>query len=94
MEERCPFCRASLRAEPVSDFAPQPSATRLARAALFALSAGTLVAGSASSSCETTLIPPYGAVPAFQPDGGEGAEDAASEASGAQVGDADAAGER
>jgi hypothetical protein len=52
-----------------------------------------MAAGSASSGCDnTTFIPPYGTVPVLLPDGGEGAEDAASEASGAQVGDADAEG--
>jgi hypothetical protein len=89
-EECCPFCQASLGAERVCDFAPQTTATRLARAALFALGTGTLAAGS---SCDnTTLMPPYGAVPVLQPEGGEGAEDAASEATGAQVGDAAVAG--
>lgn len=92
-EERCPFCRASLRAEPVGEFAPQPTATRLARAALFALGTGTLAAGSAASGCDnTTLIPPYGTVPALQPDGGEGAEDASSDAPDGQVGEIDAEG--
>ena len=50
-----------------------------------------MAAGSAFSSCDnTTLIPPYGTSPIM--DGGDGAEDAASEASDGRVGDIDAEG--
>ncbi len=52
-----------------------------------------MAAGSAFSSCDnTTFTPPYGATPPIPIDGGEGAEDAASEASDGRVVNVDAEG--
>jgi hypothetical protein len=85
-EAACPFCGVGLPASLRASAPPEPPGVRLARAAMFALGAGTAVLASDCGSSTplgggppgTIFVPPYG-IPPVPDAGADGADDGGSD---------------